>query len=102
MKDALLPMDEDGKRVYLVANLPLRVKVALGIMIIAPRAAIAMRVLYLGSRWLLATTNYGELVLNAVALEFVLLIRNMMYNTVVSGRSKHDLDHTKIFRRTRQ
>merc|ERR1712079_707775 len=40
--------------------------------------------------------DFGELVLNAVALEFVLVIRNLIYEAAVSERSKLDPSRTKI------
>merc|ERR1711897_100615 len=65
-------------------------------MVVLPRAMITLRVLYLGSRWLLATTPFGELVLNAVALEFVLFISRVNFRAFVSKRSRIDHKNTKV------
>merc|ERR1719387_145976 len=75
MLEALESIGEPGKPEYVIKSLPLRLKIVIFLLAILPRFLITSRVLYLGSRWLLATTDFGELVLNAVALEFVLLIR---------------------------
>jgi hypothetical protein len=102
MREALQPLDEgDSKdsKVYLIGKLTIYMRVLIFIMVILPRSVITMRVLYLGSRWLLATTAFGDLVLNAVALEFVLLVRSLLFVAVVSPRSKHDLQNTKILKR---
>jgi hypothetical protein len=96
MRDALLHIGETGSKEYLIASLPIWMKVTIMVEVVIPRAVITLRVLYLGSRWLLATVNFGELVLNAVALEFVLLIRTLLFVAFTSDRSKIDLQRTKI------
>jgi hypothetical protein len=98
MLDSLKCVGERGSKQYLIQALPLRLKFFLFILAVLPRFLITSRVLYLGSRWLLATTDFGELVLNAVALEFVLLIRKMLFETMITDRSKKDLECTKILK----
>jgi len=96
MGDALLPTGEKGSKEYMIASLPIWLKVTILLLVVIPRAIITLRVLYLGSRWLLATVDFGELVLNAVALEFILLIRSILYKPFFSERSKIDLERTKV------
>jgi hypothetical protein len=100
MKDAVTcvqPTSGTPQR-YLVHKLPFRVKAAILTLIILPRAGIAVRVLWVGCRWLLATTRFGDLVLNAVALEFVVAIRELVFEAVTSEQSKRELQYTKICR----
>jgi hypothetical protein len=50
--------------------------------------------LWLGCRWLVATDDYGDMILNAVALEFVLKLKELLYLAMVAERSKRDLRNT--------
>jgi len=45
--------------------------------VLVPRTIITCLLLWLGCRWLLATNNFADLVLNAVALEFILSTKTM-------------------------
>merc|ERR1712232_1345200 len=48
--------------------------------------------LWLGCRFLAATNDFGEMVLNAVALEFVLMIKDLLYCTIVPDRNKREVE----------
>merc|ERR1719326_1684700 len=52
--------------------------------------------LWLGCRWLAATNDYGNLISNAVALEFILYLKDLVYSGLVSERNKRELEKTKI------
>merc|ERR1719409_1588883 len=71
-------------------------KFALGVLTFLPRVGIAGYLLWVGCRWLLATNNFGDLILNAVALEFILCIKEGLYATLMPFRNKKDLECTKI------
>jgi hypothetical protein len=60
------------------------------------RFAVTVLLLWLGCRWLLATNRFSDLILNAVALEFVLQLKETIFATLVSTRSKADLQITTI------
>jgi len=60
------------------------------------RLSITAFLLWVGCRWLLATNDFEELILNAVALEFILLLKNGFYMTLVPFRNQLDLEITKI------
>merc|ERR1719498_931526 len=61
-----------------------------------PRMAITSVLLWIGCRWLLATTDFADLVMNAIALEFILLIKDCLYVALMPARSNIDLSLTKI------
>merc|ERR1712048_584909 len=44
----------------------------------------------------MSTTRFADLILNAVALEFVLLLKEVMYNALVPARNHLDVKNTKI------
>jgi len=71
-------------------------KVMIIILTFIPRVLITLFLAWVGMRWLLATTSFGDLILNAVALEFILYIKEVIYGAVMPTRSVHDLQQTKI------
>merc|ERR1712007_369539 len=60
------------------------------------RLGICGVLLWMGCRWLVATTNFGDLILNAVALVFVVELKDFMYMILVPSRNKRDLQNTNI------
>merc|ERR1712087_245535 len=64
--------------------------------ILAFRAYIALYLVWLGCRWLLATNSFSDLILNAVALEFILCLKDTLYATLMSRKNKHDVSTTKV------
>ena len=44
----------------------------------------------------MATSGFEEILLNAVALEFVLLLKDLMYKTVVPMRNKQEVRMLKV------
>lgn len=103
MKDALVPLkSKKTGTILIVERLPTWIKSLIIVLVVLPRTAMTLRVLYIGSRWLLATTDFGELVLNAVALEFVLFLSSMFFEAFVSDRSKLDLQNTKVLCKNKQ
>jgi hypothetical protein len=60
------------------------------------RFGIAVYLLWIGCRWLLGTTEFGDLILNAVALEFVLNLKEMFYTAFMPERNKIDLEDTRV------
>lgn len=60
------------------------------------RVSIALYLLWIGCRWLLGTNSFSDLILNAVALEFVVCIKEMFYNALMPNRNKLDLENTMV------
>jgi len=87
MAHATQPNSEDGET---IVKLTVGLKVFFTLFMVLPRAAIACVLLWLGCRWLAATTDFQDLVLNSVGLEFVLLLKELLYHTLVPGRVKRD------------
>lgn len=79
-----------------VAGLTVSVKVYMTVLILLPRIGITAYLLWAGCRLLLAQTDFSELILNAVALEFILVLKNMLYLAFVPRRTHHDIDRTEI------
>merc|ERR1719183_2889565 len=71
-------------------------KVGLTLLTFVPRLGVTLYLLWVGCRWLLATNAFADLILNAVALEFILLIKETLYTSLMPTRSHLDLTVTKI------
>jgi len=85
--------DDLGK---VISGMTLFLKVALTLLTFVPRVGVCLYLLYVGCRWLLATNNFGDLILNAVALEFILCLKETLYNALMPYRNQFDLGVTKI------
>merc|ERR1712137_391436 len=78
-----------------IVGITIFVKVILAIIVLC-RLGICSILLWMGCRWLVATTNFGDLVLNSVALVFVLELKDFLYVILVPARNKRDLQNTYI------
>lgn len=90
--------EEDGDKLQLV-GLTCFMKILLVVLMIIPRAIVALLLLFLGSRWLNATFDWAELLLNAVALEFILTLKDAVFNVTVAQRLRIDMQNlqTRLF-----
>merc|ERR1712151_290413 len=67
------------------------IKLVISCIILLPRVLLTAFLLWLGCMWLAATNNFSDLVLNGVALEFMLLIKDVICRAAMSARSKEEL-----------
>jgi len=86
----------DSNYSLVVVGLTLGVKLIIVFCVLLPHALITTKLLWLGCQWLYSTNDFTELVLNAVALEFILILKDQMYFVLVSDRSKRDRSNTRI------
>merc|ERR1719440_584569 len=103
MLDTVESMDQSMKQegdpeemTYTIIGMTRFMKICITVLMFIPRMAIALYLLYVGCRFLLATSDFEGLILNAVALEFILLIKDLFYMSLVPARSHIDLSLTKI------
>lgn len=61
-----------------------------------PRIAMNCILLWLGARWLVATLGFGDLFLNALALEFILNLSWLLYDALVPHNSKLLVQKTQV------
>lgn len=85
---------DDGN--HKVIKLNPYVKAFLVVFIQVPVLLMNLFLMWLGSRWLVATIGFDELLLNAIALEFVLNVHELIYTTVVPLTMKDALGRTVI------
>mmetsp|Transcript_62237 Transcript_62237/g.178574 ORF Transcript_62237/g.178574 Transcript_62237/m.178574 type:complete len:358 (+) Transcript_62237:1-1074(+) len=86
--------DESGS--ISVRGLNLTGKVMVCVLILLPRMVITVWLAILGFHWLTATNDFENLFLNSVALEFVMMLKNLLYYTMVSAADKREVELTCI------
>eukprot|EP00929_Paragymnodinium_shiwhaense_P093550 TRINITY_DN5373_c0_g1_i2.p1 TRINITY_DN5373_c0_g1~~TRINITY_DN5373_c0_g1_i2.p1 ORF type:complete len:374 (+),score=49.43 TRINITY_DN5373_c0_g1_i2:83-1204(+) len=91
------PTDEHQK---LVMGLTKELKRTIAFGIILPRMVLTALLMWVGCRWLTATASFGDVIINSIALEFILHTSTLMYLSLVPERSKIDVQHTVIKVRT--
>lgn len=99
MGDALKVIDEEGEDdqpLRVVAGLTATLKAAISLVVILPRLLLTMVLLWLGSRFLAATNDFSELVLNTIALEFLLMLKDLLYTTIVPDRNKREIQNIVV------
>jgi hypothetical protein len=67
------------------------------ILLLIVRVATTVYLLWLGCRWLLATNHFADLILNAIALEFILQLKELVHQTLVPARNAKELSMTTIY-----
>jgi hypothetical protein len=92
LRRAVKKCDDDEAE---VVGLPRNMKLCLVVLVI-PRALIAVVLLWLGCRWLASTTDFGNLLANSVALEFVVGLNSMLYDKLMSEKNKSEAERLKL------
>lgn len=87
--DSILQSDYGNKTVTLM-GLTRSFKAMLFFSFFLPRIIIDLYLLWIGSRWLTATASFSDLLLNAMGLEFILLLKDLVYHAVVPARDKFE------------
>jgi hypothetical protein len=88
--------DDESPPVLVITGLTMQVKMIYTACIFLPELATTAYLLWLGCRWLTATNDFGNLISNAVALEFILQLKCLLFYALASERSKSELKYTGI------
>jgi hypothetical protein len=67
------------------------------LVIMVPKMIIGMGLLVIGCVWLMATDSFADLILNAVALEFVVAIDNVLFEAALPLTVAEKVAETKFF-----
>jgi len=88
-----LALDRQDDDSGTIVGLTWSMKLYIVLCVLIPRVFMTIFLLWLGSRWLTATIGFGNVLLNAVALEFILMLRELLYLTVLPTRlqKEHEL-----------
>merc|ERR1740130_1109111 len=71
----------DGEEHFDIVALTPGARCSLYVLAIIPKLLIAMFLFWIGMRWLTSTDSFGDLIMNALALEFVLNIDELFFNS---------------------
>lgn len=66
------------------------------VVLLLPKFAIAILLWVVGSVWLVATDSFADLILNSVALEFIICIDEILFEGLLPESVKQDIDNTKM------
>lgn len=88
--------DTDDNQELVIRGMTLELKALLFLSTFLPRVGITSYLCWVGCRWLVATNNFSNLLLNALALEFILIMKTTIYTALMPSRSKRDLEVTFI------
>jgi hypothetical protein len=73
--------DDDGEVVEVhIVRVSLLARISLIVFVIIPKIAIAVILWFVGCRWLCATESFSDLILNALALVFVIDVDEMIFD----------------------
>jgi len=88
--------DDDEEQQYEVVSLTTRARFFIYLTIIIPKLCIAGFLMFIGCRWLCATESFSDLILNALALEFVIGVDELVYQNFAPQRMQDLITNTKI------
>eukprot|EP00931_Biecheleriopsis_adriatica_P073649 TRINITY_DN47891_c0_g1_i1.p1 TRINITY_DN47891_c0_g1~~TRINITY_DN47891_c0_g1_i1.p1 ORF type:complete len:567 (+),score=127.41 TRINITY_DN47891_c0_g1_i1:111-1811(+) len=83
-------LHDDGKIEILCV--PMCLKCVTIFLNVLPRTVIGLATVYCGSNFLVSSDNYMDLILNSVALAFLIQIDEMLHSALVAKREKQDLE----------
>mmetsp|Transcript_50771 Transcript_50771/g.127992 ORF Transcript_50771/g.127992 Transcript_50771/m.127992 type:complete len:387 (+) Transcript_50771:83-1243(+) len=89
--------DEDGTQ--RVKRIVCEIRWFLYIVLILPKHVISVGLLILGTWWLVATDSFGDLILNALALGFVIDIDELIFEAMFPAFMADQIDQVKLWRR---
>jgi hypothetical protein len=96
MEHACEDTPETGDEAVIVTGLTMTVKGIIAGCILLPRIIVSVVLLWLGCRWLAGTMGFGDVLQNAVTLEFILLLKDVFYNTMAPHHNKIETRNTMI------
>merc|ERR1719359_643971 len=92
---AMIEEGDDG--ISRVKGLIKSVRFMLFAFMVLPKMLISLALLVLGTMWLVATDDFSDLILNAVALEFVIKLDELIFECMVPQTVKQDLANAKLW-----
>lgn len=88
--------EEDGNKIEKIRKLNTTMRLLLYITIALPKTMISIFLLIVGTVWLAATQSFADLILNAVALEFIIGIDETIFGSMFPASLKQDLKNSRV------
>lgn len=79
-----------------VVGLTQSMKVVLSVFCFIPRLVSVTLLAFLGCRWLMATNSLDDILLNALALEFIMVLQYLVFETLVTKRGRQLTENTLV------
>jgi hypothetical protein len=92
----IVQVGEDG--VQRVKFMTRTVRWMLYIILILPKIVIGLVLLVIGTIWLAATDSFADLILNAIALEFVIAIDELLFEAMLPASIHAKIEETKLWK----
>jgi len=86
----------EGANIQVITGITLPCKIFFVLGVFLPEFCATSYLLWLGCRWLTATNDFSDLLCNAVALEFTLGLKRLLFYALASDRNKRDLRLTGL------
>jgi len=93
----MLGTPEEGEPHVKVMKLTMTVRALVYICVLVPKLLISSSLLFIGTVWLSATDSYADLILNAVALEFVIAIDELIFEGMLPSSIHDKIEETALF-----
>jgi len=88
IESVMTMLEHRPDHMVVLRGLPLTFKAMLLLFIFLPRLILDIVLLWMGCRWLAATASFSDVLLNAMALEFILLLKDLVYTAVVPRQNQ--------------
>merc|ERR1712061_364286 len=86
----------------LIIGLTKGMRAAVLLLVCLPRAMIGFVLLGLGCQWLSASASFADMTLNAMALEFVKDIDEILYKSILPRQLQNEIAETNVFKIEKQ
>lgn len=90
--DDIHEMIREGKDKKYVVALTTTSRVLCFIFVILPKFLICCTLMWLGCQWLTATSNFTDLVMNSIAMEFVTRVDENLYETILPAYHRQQVE----------
>lgn len=88
-----LPSSEEPEGEMIeVVSIDILTKIAITVLVILPRTIIIVLLSYIGTDFLIVADNYGDLVLNSVALGFLIEVDEYLFSGVAGEKDREEIE----------
>jgi hypothetical protein len=94
--DEVIYVPPDGGSHHLRRLTP-QLRFLMHVFITIPKGILNFVLLFIGWRWLLATPDFGGLILNSLALGFIIELDELLYTTFLPKKMQVSVEETKFF-----
>lgn len=94
-EDMILKGESEGEH-HLIKGLTFITRGTLYFVLLLPKFFIAMFLTLVGTVWLTSSDQFSDLILNSVALEFIICIDEILYDGLLPESIKHEIQNTML------